>query len=44
MLTGFGDLMEAKGEKPPGVRVLMSKPVMIDQLTRAIVEATAERP
>ena len=41
MLTGFGDLMDAKGEKPAGVRVVMSKPVMIDQLTRAIADATA---
>ena len=32
--------MDAKGEKPAGVRVVMSKPVMIDQLTRAIADAT----
>jgi CheY-like chemotaxis protein len=43
MLTGFGDLMEAKGEKPAGVRLLMSKPVMIEQLTRAIADVTADR-
>jgi PAS domain S-box-containing protein len=41
MLTGFGDLMHAKGEKPAGVRVVLSKPVMIDQLSRAIAEAMA---
>ena len=43
MLTGFGDLMDAKGEKPAGVRVILSKPVMMEQLTRAIAEATADR-
>jgi PAS domain S-box-containing protein len=40
MLTGFGDLMDAKGEKPTGVRLILSKPAMIDQLARAIAEAT----
>jgi len=43
MLTGFGDLMEAKGEKPAGVRILLCKPVMIEQLTRAIADATVDR-
>ena len=43
MLTGFGDLMLAKGEKPTGVRVIISKPVMMEQLTRSIAEATAGR-
>jgi FixJ family two-component response regulator len=43
MLTGFGDLMDAKGEKPEGVSVLVSKPITGDALQRAIAEATAER-
>jgi CheY-like chemotaxis protein len=41
MLTGFGDLMDARGEKPPGVSVLVSKPVTGDVLQRAIAEAMA---
>jgi PAS domain S-box-containing protein len=43
MLTGFGDLMDARGEKPEGVRLLVSKPVTGDTLQRAIAEATATR-
>jgi PAS domain S-box-containing protein len=43
MLTGFGDLMDAKGEKPEGVSVLVSKPITGDALQRAIAEATADR-
>ena len=43
MLTGFGDLMDAKGEKPAGVRLVLSKPVMIEQLSRAIAEVMADR-
>ena len=35
MLTGFGDLMGAKGEHPPGVDAVVSKPVTLDALTRA---------
>jgi CheY-like chemotaxis protein/anti-sigma regulatory factor (Ser/Thr protein kinase) len=41
MLTGFGHLMEARGEKPEGVRLVMSKPVTMDDLKHAIAEATA---
>jgi PAS domain S-box-containing protein len=40
MLTGFGDLMTAKGEKPAGVRAVVSKPVTLDVLRQAIVRAT----
>ena len=43
MLTGFGDLMEARGERPPGVRVLVSKPVTGEVLKQAIADATADR-
>jgi CheY-like chemotaxis protein len=42
MLTGFGGLMIAKGEKPPGVRAVISKPVTLDSLRHAIVEATTD--
>jgi CheY-like chemotaxis protein len=43
MLTGFGDLMEARGERPLGVTVVISKPVTGDTLHRAILEASADR-
>ena len=43
MLTGFGELMEAKGEKPAGVTVLVSKPVTGNALQRAIAQAMADR-
>ncbi len=38
MLTGFGDLMAAKGEHPPGVDAVVSKPVTLDALTQAILK------
>ncbi len=43
MLTGFGDLMAARGERPPGVRVLMSKPITRNELRQAVAEATSAR-
>ena len=36
MLTGFGDLMEAKGEQPVGVDAVVGKPVTLDALAGAI--------
>jgi|GEM_PF-1361229 len=36
MLTGFGDLMEQDGNRPVGVDLLLSKPVMADALLNAI--------
>lgn len=41
MLTGFGELMAAKGERPPGVCIVVSKPVTHDQLRHAVAQATA---
>jgi CheY-like chemotaxis protein len=41
MLTGFGDLMDAKGEQPVGVDVVIGKPVTLDALTEAIRQVTA---
>jgi PAS domain S-box-containing protein len=41
MLTGFGELMAARGDRPPGVDVVVSKPVTRSQLQRAILQATA---
>ena len=43
MLTGFGDLMSAKGEHPVGVDAVVSKPVTLDALTRAILKVIARR-
>jgi len=37
MLTGFGDLMTAAGERPDGVDVVISKPVTMGSLRRALV-------
>jgi CheY-like chemotaxis protein len=44
MLTGFGDLMAAKGEQPPGVHAVLSKPVTLNALAQAIRKATANTP
>jgi signal transduction histidine kinase/ActR/RegA family two-component response regulator len=40
MLTGFGGLMQAAGERPPGVDVLMSKPTHLGELRAAIEQLT----
>jgi CheY-like chemotaxis protein len=41
MLTGFGDLMEAKGEQPTGVDAVVGKPVTLDALAGAIRQVSA---
>ena len=41
MLTGFGDLMNVKGERPPAVDAVVSKPVTLDSLTEAIRQVVA---
>jgi signal transduction histidine kinase len=43
MLTGFGDLMDAKRERPVGVTAVMSKPVTLDALTKSIRQLTVLR-
>jgi CheY-like chemotaxis protein len=43
MLTGFGDLMVARGEHPAGVDAVVGKPVTLDALTQAIQKVTACR-
>jgi PAS domain S-box-containing protein len=40
MLTGFGDLMDARHEKPAGVSAVISKPVTLDALTKSIRQLT----
>jgi len=42
MLTGFGDLMTAKGEHPVGVDAIVSKPVTLAALSEAIWNVTAK--
>jgi DNA-binding NtrC family response regulator len=44
MLTGFGDLMGAKGEHPHGVDAVVSKPVTLDALTGAIAKVMRSQP
>jgi signal transduction histidine kinase len=41
MVTGFGDLMAQAGEDPTGVDLVVSKPVSMDRLRRAVLEVTA---
>lgn len=40
-LTGFGDLMEASGEKPAGVNLVVCKPVTRAALRQALAKVTA---
>ena len=42
MLTGFGDLMEAKGEQPAGVDAVIGKPVTLDALAGAIRQVSTK--
>lgn len=42
MLTGFGGLMAA-ADRPPGVDLVLPKPVSVDALRRAVAAALAER-
>gem|GEM_PF-1387364 len=36
MVTGFGDMMDAAGEAPPAVDMVLSKPVSLDRLRHAM--------
>jgi len=42
MLTGFGDMMEASGEKPEHVDAVISKPVSEDKLRRVLSRVLEE--
>jgi DNA-binding response OmpR family regulator len=44
MLTGFGDVMEAVGEKVSTVDMLLGKPATLDQVRRAITEVIRDAP
>jgi PAS domain S-box-containing protein len=41
MLTGFGNLMNEVGERPPGVDMVLSKPISIHQLREALANLLA---
>ena len=41
MLTGLGDLMNEVGERPPGVDLVVAKPVTLAELRAAVVLVTA---
>ena len=41
MLTGFGDIMMARDEKPPSVDLIVAKPVTVGNLREAVAQVTA---
>ena len=40
LVSGFADVMEAVGEEPAGVDLILSKPVTLERFREALVEAT----
>lgn len=44
LLTGFGDLMKSAGESPPGIDMILSKPVTKKELFDAIMEVMTPNP
>jgi PAS domain S-box-containing protein len=43
MLTGFGEIMQTTGEHPPGVDLLLSKPVELAELRQALLTVYTHR-
>ena len=41
MLTGFGSMMEANGERPAAVDLVVGKPITIDGLRAALAKTVA---
>ena len=41
LLTGFGDIMKSKGEKPAGVNMILRKPVTLFQLRDSVAKVMA---
>jgi CheY-like chemotaxis protein len=41
LLTGFGDLMNATGDRPEGVDLVLSKPITLTELRQALATVTA---
>ena len=44
LLTGFGDMMNAAGELPPGVDLVLAKPITGEMLRQAVKRLTGKRP
>ena len=44
LLTGFGDLMRARGELPPGVLEVLAKPIRLEDLRAALQRLPPSRP
>ena len=44
LLTGFGDLMNAAGEKPDGVDLVVKKPIRLATLREVLARMTEDRP
>jgi len=44
MLTGFGELMKAKGERPEGVDHLLSKPITLELCRETLAKVSAALP
>ena len=44
LLTGFGNMMQASGERPPGVDLVLAKPVTIAGLQSALASVVASSP
>ena len=42
LLTGFGDIMKSRGEKPAGVNMILRKPVTLLQLRDAVAKVMAQ--
>ncbi len=42
LLTGFGSMMQAAGEQPPGVDLVVGKPVTILGLREAVAKVVAK--
>ena len=42
MITGLGNIMEASGEMPKNIDCLMSKPLTLNELRKALIEVTIE--
>ena len=43
LLTGFGDIMKAQGQCPPGITAVVGKPVSLSDLGEAVQDALATR-
>jgi CheY-like chemotaxis protein len=43
MLTGFGDLMKFKSERPSGVDVVIGKPVTPDELAQSVEQLVRKK-